>query len=196
VRHLFSYGANGTIIGTHAYQQASTGLRGWPDHYECDNPNTEQPDSRAWLDALTMKPAGGFIFYECPHSGAEDPCVCAAEQMADHYVEGNLFVPLPTVVVQLSGVAVAANTVVSYPVGTLLKLQISCAGSAATAVVVAQSKNPQVLDTTEACVEAVMANGMAEEIDVYAPAQGMVGALSISGSRFRSFNFSIRGWGS
>ena len=192
MRHLFSYDSDGILVGTHSYQQA--GVRGWPAHYECDNPDSQQPDTRAWLGNLKTKPTGGLIFYECEHPGVGDPCACAADRQRNYYVEDGKFAALPVLVVELDGAGVEADGTVSRPVGAKLAMRISCEAPIET-VKVEQSAQPQLLATTENNVEVAAVDGVAA-IDVWAPAQGMMGTLRISCRRCRSFRFNIRGWGS
>jgi hypothetical protein len=195
MRHYLSYSAEGEITGIHAHQQATTGLRGWPEHFEIDNPDTEQPDSRTWLDNLKTKPTGGFIRYECPCSPAQQDCNCANERRLSHYIEGGEFVARTTAIVQIDGEAVEPDATVSRPPGSVLKLKVLCDDPDET-VTILQTVAPQLLESTDPTIALPVVDGATAEVNVYSPAQGFTGSLYITSRCFRPVKLNIRGWGS
>lgn len=195
MRHLLSYDATGEITGIHSHRQAATGLRGWPLRFELDNPDTVEPDSRAWLDSFKKKPTGGFVFHDCECPGTSTTCKCAAECVRDSRVEDGkiVFAGRQLMIVQVNGVGVEGDSVLSRSPGTALKMNVICDGCES--VIVQQSARPQVLESTESELTIQLVAGKTE-IVAYAPAQGLVGTLRITGVGFHPFLLAIRGWGS
>lgn len=195
MRHLLGYDATGEITGIHSHRQAATGLRGWPQSFELDNPDTVDPDSRAWLDSFKKKPTGGFVFYDCECPGTEAACKCAVTCVKDNHVKNGEIVSAERqlMIVQIAGESIAGESILDHPPGTALKLELTCDGCES--VIVQQSARPQVLESTESELTIQLVAGKTE-IVAYAPALGLVGTLRITGVGFHPFRLAIRGWGS
>ncbi len=197
MKHYLSYDADGTIFGACSYSEAYTGLSGWPDVYEIDNPDTAHEPSRLWRASAKRPPTGGYLHYDCRCPRTARNCNCASVvRMANYVVEGRLTAKLATVVL-LDGVEVEASgyTISRLP-GSTVEVKVRIPGAPdGERIAVAQSAR-QVLATAELMVEMTTTNGALPDFDAYAPAQGIVGALRIFGRVCTLMEVRIRGWGS
>ena len=198
MKHYLSYESDGSISGINPYTAVGTGLFGWPDEYEIDNPDTEHAPSKFWRDCVKQQPTGGYIRYDCPCPRTARNCNCASAARMTKYVEDGRLVDTLPVSVLIDGAEVTTTgQVISKPVGARIKVEVKIPGAPnGERIAVMQGAMPQLLDTTEPMLELTTADGELEEFDAYAPAQGLTGHLRIFGRVCALLEVRIRGWGS
>jgi hypothetical protein len=195
MKHYLAYQSDGSISGICSYQQAGTGLRGWPDDYELDNPESDHTETRNWLASAKNPPTGGHIRYDCPCPRTAAQCNCASVIQMTRWVSDGQLTDKITTFMKVDGEIVASGSVISRPPGTPIALRFEFDGVPDGEVIgLSQFATPMVLESTETAIPTPASGGAIETI-AYAPAQGLVGAVRVFGRICTMMEVRIRGWG-
>lgn len=195
MKHYLSYAENGAIFGINPYGSAS-GLRGWPDEYEIDDPNTTHEPSQTWREGARQPPGGGYLRYDCPCPRSARNCNCATVMCLSKYVVDGHLIDKLAISVTVDGEQAVSGQVFDKPPGskTTVGIRIDEAPDGET-IAVMQDTMPQIMLTSEPMIEMATVEGALPDVDVYAPAQGFVGRLRIAGRICTMMEVRIRGWG-
>lgn len=194
MRHFLSYDANGELQGEMSFTNAKTGLRGWPDDYELDNPDSTHANTRAWVDSRKVKPAG-YVRYDCPCSPTAHTCACAGQFRLGNYVVDGVAVAKPAHAITIDGATYEPGTIIDRAPGADITVAVSAPDAPDDEkLMVLQPATFQMLTTTEQSMELTYASGAVPDIILKAPAQGFIGIVALYGKCCGRVDIKIRGW--
>lgn len=187
--------ASGNLISTHTHRTWKTGLGGWSEEFDLDNPNSANPDVAEFKAAMRNKNIVQWVAYDCPCPPTNGTCSCASARRVDHRWDGNSLVAKPQCGLLVDGAPYVPDSVIDRAPEQELLLKVAGAEVPNDATVsIIQDDQPRLLDTSERRIELTFQDGETGEVSAYAPAQGMVGRLLAYGPYTAPLKLRVRGW--
>lgn len=196
MRHFLGLDADNNLISTHTHKTYQTGLGGWAEDFDLDNPNSENPVVIGYKQRLKNKKIVRWKLLDCPCSPSKGVCGCASQARCSMRVDDNdALVPKPTCGFVIDGAPYDPNAALDRPPGTAMTLKIAGAEVPDnTTVTLAQGTQIQLMQTQEPSIELTFNGGETEEVTLYAPTHGLTGRVQAHGTHTCPMMFKVRGW--
>ena len=187
MRHYLRYSQDGELVG------CDTRTFGWPTLADPRDPATSDPVAK-WLQSFRLQttPAfDGWAAYDCPCPRAAGSCPCAYSMVPDHYYNGKVLFPKPTLTVEVDGEPVTTGKVTASP-GASVLLQLRAAVPDHHTVRVATARE-SLASPLDAC-ELSFTGGLSTTVELLVPQQGICGTISGKSKYVREFYLTLLGW--
>lgn len=196
MKHYISYDAQGRLVGVHTIHHAGTQLGGWPDDIRLDDENcTHEAAKSIRANIIGKNGAVGFVAYNCSCPATKTTCSCANKKYAKSKFAGGQLVTKLEAAVMLDGGPLANDAIVNRVPSSSTAFRVACANVPNGAkVTVFQRGHVALMEASK--IELTFTDGQTEEFSLVAPAQGLTGAVAITGDDVLPMGLFLRGWAS